>query len=63
LWTRVQGGIERVLEQTTLAELAAFAEGGFTATRTAGATPRPRTRVRATTSRSRTQEKRTVRNG
>jgi Rrf2 family protein len=63
LWTRVQGGIERVLEQTTLAELAAFAEGGLTATRTAGATPPPRTRVRATTSRSRTQEKRTVRNG
>jgi len=28
LWTRVQGGITRALEQTTLAELAAFAEQG-----------------------------------
>ena len=28
LWTRVQGGVERALEQTTLAELASFAEGG-----------------------------------
>jgi Rrf2 family protein len=36
LWTRVQGGIERALEQTTLAELAAFAEQGPAATR-----PRP----------------------
>jgi DNA-binding IscR family transcriptional regulator len=36
LWTRVQGGITRALEQTTLAELAAFAEQGPAATR-----PRP----------------------
>jgi Rrf2 family cysteine metabolism transcriptional repressor len=28
LWTRVQGGIARALEQTTLAELASFAGGG-----------------------------------
>jgi Rrf2 family protein len=28
LWTRVQGGIKRALEQTTLAELVAFAEHG-----------------------------------
>jgi Rrf2 family transcriptional regulator, cysteine metabolism repressor len=28
LWTRVQGGIARALEQTTLAELAQFAEHG-----------------------------------
>jgi len=28
LWTRVQGGITRALEQTTLAELADFAEQG-----------------------------------
>jgi len=28
LWTRVQGGITRALEQTTLAELAEFAEHG-----------------------------------
>jgi DNA-binding IscR family transcriptional regulator len=28
LWTRVQGGITRALEQTTLAELADFAEHG-----------------------------------
>jgi DNA-binding IscR family transcriptional regulator len=27
LWTRVQGGVTRALEQTTLAELVAFAEG------------------------------------
>ena len=30
LWTRVQGGIARALEQTTLAELAQFAEHGPT---------------------------------
>ena len=28
LWTRVQGGVERALEQTTLAELVEFAEHG-----------------------------------
>ena len=28
LWTRVQGGVARALEQTTLAELAEFAERG-----------------------------------
>jgi Rrf2 family protein len=61
LWTRVHGGIERVLEQTTLAELANFAEHGATATRPRSTTVRPRTRVRATP--SRTQEKRTVSNG
>jgi Rrf2 family protein len=33
LWTRVQGGITRALEQTTLAELADFAEHGPTAAR------------------------------
>jgi len=63
LWTRVHGGIERVLEQTTLAELAAFAERGAVTPprpRTAGA--RPRARVRTTTA-QRSQEKRTVPNG
>jgi Rrf2 family transcriptional regulator, cysteine metabolism repressor len=33
LWTRVQGGINRALEQTTLAELVAFAEHGPAARR------------------------------
>ena len=33
LWTRVQGGITRALEQTTLAELASFAEHGPPASR------------------------------
>ncbi len=63
LWTRVQGGIERALEQTTLAELAAFAERGVAApprSRTTGA--RPRARVRTTTA-QRPQEKRTLSNG
>jgi Rrf2 family transcriptional regulator, cysteine metabolism repressor len=61
LWTRVQGGIERVLEQTTLAELASFAEGGATPARTRSSAVRPRSRMRTTTSRP--QEKRTVPNG
>jgi Rrf2 family protein len=61
LWTRVQGGVERVLEQTTLAELASFAEGGATPARSRSSAVRPRSRVRTTT--SRTQEKRTVPNG
>ena len=39
LWTRVQGSVNRALEQTTLAELVAFAERGPAATR-----PRPRSR-------------------
>jgi Rrf2 family cysteine metabolism transcriptional repressor len=30
LWTRVQGGVSRALEQTTLAELVEFAEHGVT---------------------------------
>jgi Rrf2 family protein len=42
LWTRVQGGISRALEQTTLAELVAFAEHGGTA-----APPRRRSRAPA----------------
>lgn len=48
LWTRVQGGITRALEQTTLAELAAFAEHGPqpasrpTPARRRSATPRTR---------------------
>jgi hypothetical protein len=33
LWTRVQGGVTRALEQTTLAELAQFAEQGPPAAR------------------------------
>ncbi len=33
LWTRVQGGISRALEQTTLAELVTFAERGATVRR------------------------------
>ena len=58
LWTRVHGGIERALEQTTLAELADFAKHG------SGPSDRRRSRgrVRTTTS-PRTQEKQTVRNG
>jgi Rrf2 family protein len=63
LWTRVHGGIERALEQTTLAELAAFAERGVVTPprpRTTGV--RPRARVRTTTA-QRSQEKRTVPNG
>jgi len=60
LWTRVQGGVERVLEQTTLAELASFAEGRALPAQSSGTAPRPRARVRTTT--SRTQEKRTVPN-
>jgi Rrf2 family transcriptional regulator, cysteine metabolism repressor len=47
LWTRVHGGIERALEQTTLAELASFGRRLQT----------------ATVSSPRTQEKQTVRNG
>jgi Rrf2 family transcriptional regulator, cysteine metabolism repressor len=39
LWTRVQGSVNRALEQTTLAELVTFAERGPAATR-----PRPRSR-------------------
>ena len=61
LWTRVQGGVERVLEQTTLAELASFAEGGVTTAPSRTSAARPR-RVRTTTS-QRTEEKRTVPNG
>ena len=49
LWTRVQGGIARALEQTTLAELAQFAEHG-----PAGRQPRSTpARRRATTARTR----------
>ena len=61
LWTRVHGGIERALEQTTLAELAAFAEGGAAPQRRPGRGARPRARVRTTTSQR--QEKRPVTNG
>jgi Rrf2 family cysteine metabolism transcriptional repressor len=61
LWTRVQGGIERVLEQTTLAELANFEQGGATTVPPRSSPVRARSRVRTTT--SRTQEKRTVPNG
>jgi Rrf2 family transcriptional regulator, cysteine metabolism repressor len=39
LWTRVQGSVNRALEQTTLAELVGFAERGPAATR-----PRRRSR-------------------
>lgn len=45
LWTRVQGSIERALEQTTLAELANFAASGTIApARRAGVRARPRVR-------------------
>jgi Rrf2 family cysteine metabolism transcriptional repressor len=48
LWTRVHGGVSRALEQTTLAELAAFAEHGpAPAERRA----QPRRRSRAATTR------------
>jgi Rrf2 family cysteine metabolism transcriptional repressor len=46
LWTRVQGGVMRALEQTTLAELVAFAEHG-----TAPKRKPSRTRTSATSSR------------
>jgi Rrf2 family protein len=42
LWTRVQGGITRALEQTTLAELAEFAEQGPAASRRPATAPRRR---------------------
>jgi Rrf2 family transcriptional regulator, cysteine metabolism repressor len=42
LWTRVQGGITRALEQTTLAELADFAERGPAANGARGTTARRR---------------------
>jgi Rrf2 family transcriptional regulator, cysteine metabolism repressor len=42
LWTRVQGGVIRALEQTTLAELVEFAEHGA-----AGKTQRPAQRPRS----------------
>jgi Rrf2 family cysteine metabolism transcriptional repressor len=42
LWTRVQGSVSRALEQTTLAELVAFAEHGAVPQR-----PRRRSRGRA----------------
>ena len=45
LWTRVQGGITRALEQTTLAELAEFAEQGPPA----GRRPTPARRRSGTT--------------
>ncbi len=56
LWTRVQGGITRALEQTTLAELAQFAEHG-PATRTrarrhSGATSLRHRRHRANSNRT-----------
>jgi Rrf2 family transcriptional regulator, cysteine metabolism repressor len=46
LWTRVQGSVSRALEQTTLAELVAFAEHG------AKPQPRRRTRSRARSGRA-----------
>src|SRR5687768_6739385 len=49
LWTRVQGGIARALEQTTLAELAQFAEHGPEGHRTRSKPARPR----STTTRTR----------
>ena len=61
LWTRVQGGVERVLEQTTLAELASFADGRTAPVQPRSTAVRSRARVR-TTNPSRTQEKRTVPN-
>jgi Rrf2 family protein len=69
LWTRVQGGIERVLEQTTLAELAAFADRGTSSDagpprrrKTVGESPVRASARRLPTTTSQTQEKRTVRN-
>jgi Rrf2 family cysteine metabolism transcriptional repressor len=62
LWTRVHGGIERALEQTTLAELALFAERGAAPAPKPRTAARPRARVR-TTPAQRSQEKRPVRNG
>jgi Rrf2 family transcriptional regulator, cysteine metabolism repressor len=48
LWTRVQGGVSRALQKTTLAELAAFAEQG-----PASYARRARPRRRADTARTR----------
>jgi Rrf2 family protein len=50
LWTRVQGGVERALEQTTLAELARFAEEGPSLGR-GRARPRQRQRPATTSTR------------
>src|SRR5919198_4991826 len=44
LWTRVQGGVARALEQTTLAELAGFAERGLADERRAKSRPAARKR-------------------
>ena len=70
LWTRVQGGIERVLEHTTLAELAAFADRDTSSDeapprrrKTVGESPVRTSARRLRTTTSRTQEKRTVPNG
>jgi Rrf2 family cysteine metabolism transcriptional repressor len=44
LWTRVQGGVIKALEQTTLAELVGFAEHGVLPKRPPRPTARPRAR-------------------
>jgi Rrf2 family transcriptional regulator, cysteine metabolism repressor len=48
LWTRVQGSVSRALEQTTLAELVAFAEHGRTALRVDQTTTRRTERLSPT---------------
>jgi Rrf2 family transcriptional regulator, cysteine metabolism repressor len=48
LWTRVQGGVARALEQTTLAELAGFAERGAPQDRRAKRVPAVGKRTRGT---------------
>jgi hypothetical protein len=47
LWTRVQGGVARALEQTTLAELAGFAERGVPQGRQAKGAPKVGKRARS----------------
>ena len=45
LWTRVQGGVDRALEQTTLAELVAFAEHGAQPRKRGRAAAAPRSKL------------------
>ena len=64
LWTRVQGGVERVLEQTTLAELGELRRAAAPRSAPSPAAAAVRARAaRAHRPTSRTQEKRTVPNG
>jgi Rrf2 family transcriptional regulator, cysteine metabolism repressor len=52
LWTRVQGGITRALEQTTLAELVEFADHGVTAKKTSQTKTKAKSKSRSAAGRS-----------